>query len=131
MNKKPTKRNEVSDRNPHNQLNIQNNIFMGNELDAMGRLPEPLADRAMSLFEKTTEHKMQMDKEIIELEKAEQKDRRSNMHWFYSLQGLGALSAFIFIVGSLIIFAYLVVQDKPNALAIAYPRDYYLACQTW
>ncbi len=80
MNKKPTKRNEVSDRKPHNQLNIQNNIFMGNELDAMGRLPEPLADRAMSLFEKTTEHKMQMDKEIIELEKAEQKDRRSNMH---------------------------------------------------
>ena len=37
------------------------------------------------------------------------------MRWFYALQGLGALSAFIFIVGSLGIFACLVVQDKPNA----------------
>lgn len=37
------------------------------------------------------------------------------MRWFYALQGLGALSAFIFIVGSLGIFAYLVVQDSPNA----------------
>ncbi|WP_161594704.1 hypothetical protein [Helicobacter sp. MIT 11-5569] len=31
------------------------------------------------------------------------------------MQGLGALGAFIFIVGSLVIFAYLVIEDKPNA----------------
>lgn len=37
------------------------------------------------------------------------------MRWFYALQWLGVLSAFIFIVRSLGIFAYLVVQDKPNA----------------
>lgn len=118
MNKKPTKRNNSSQPNsitPQNQLNIQNNIFMGNELDAIGKLPEPLAHRAMNLLEKTAEHKMQMDKEIIELEKKEQKDRGSNMRWFYVLQGLGACAAFIFIVGSLLIFTYLVIQDRPNA----------------
>lgn len=119
MNKKPTKQDspprQPSKTKPQNQLNIQNNIFMGNELDALSKLPEPLAHRAMNLLEKTTEHKMQMDKEIIELEKDEQRDRGSNMRWFYALQGLGALSAFIFIVGSLGIFAYLVAQDKPNA----------------
>lgn len=88
---------------------------MGNEIDAIGRLAEPLAHRAMNLLEKATEHKMQMDKEIIELEKTEQKDRGSNMRWFYILQGFGALGAFIFIVGSLLLFAYLTLQNKPLA----------------
>ncbi|MDE5592194.1 MAG: hypothetical protein K2I63_04505 [Helicobacter sp.] len=88
---------------------------MENELNAIAKLPEPLAERAMNLLEKTSEHKKQMDKEIIELEKQEQKNRTSNNRWFYALQGLGAIAAFIFIVGSLGIFAYLVIQDKPNA----------------
>lgn len=88
---------------------------MENELNAIGKLPEPLANRAFALLEKTAEHKMQMDKEIIELEKQEQKNRVSDSRWFYRLQGLGAVTAFIFIVGSLGIFAYLVIQDKPNA----------------
>lgn len=87
---------------------------MGNE-DAIGRLPEPLAHRAMNLLEKATEHKMQMDKEIIELEKTEQKDRESNSRLSYILQGFGVLTSFVFIVGSLILFAYLVLQDKPLA----------------
>ncbi|TLD87291.1 hypothetical protein [Helicobacter sp. MIT 05-5294] len=39
----------------------------------------------------------------------------SDSRWFYRLQGLGAVTATIFIVGSLGIFAYLVIQDKPNA----------------
>lgn len=88
---------------------------MENELNAIGKLPEPLANRAFALLEKTAEHKMQIDKEIIELEKQEQKNRVSDNRWFYCLQGLGAVTAFIFIVGSLGIFAYLVIQDKPNA----------------
>lgn len=62
MNKKPTKQDsppkQPSKTKPQNQLNIQNNIFMGNELDALSKLPEPLAHRAMNLLEKTTEHKM-------------------------------------------------------------------------
>lgn len=116
MNKKPPRKNNPSsDTNPQNQLNIQNNIFMENELNAMGKLPEPLAQRAMSLLEKTTEHRMRVDKEIIELEKQEQKHRANDMRWFYALQGLGAITAFIFIVGSLVIFAYLALNDKPNA----------------
>lgn len=44
---------------------------MENELNAIGKLPKPLANRAFALLEKTAEHKMQMDKEIIELEKQE------------------------------------------------------------
>ena len=69
----------------------------------------------MNLLEKTAEHKMQIDKEILDLERHEQKNRVSNMRWFYSLQGLGAITAAIFILGSLGIFAYLVINDKPNA----------------
>ena len=116
MNKKPPRKNNPpSDTNLQNQFNIQNNIFMENELNAIGKLSEPIAQRAMSLLEKTAEHKMQMDKEIIELEKQEQKHRTSGMLWFYALQGLGAIAAFIFIIGSLVIFAYLALNDKPNA----------------
>ena len=116
MNKKPVRKNNLpNDTNPQNQLNIQNNIFMENELNAIGKLPEPLAQRAMNLLEKTAEHKMQIDKEILELERQEQKNRLSDMRWFYSLQGLGAITAAIFILGSLGIFAYLVINDKPNA----------------
>ncbi|WP_269149283.1 hypothetical protein [Helicobacter apodemus] len=44
MNKKPVRKNNLpNDTNPQNQLNIQNNIFMENELNAIGKLPEPLA----------------------------------------------------------------------------------------
>lgn len=116
MNKKPVRKNNPpNDTNPQNQLNIQNNIFMENELNAIGKLPEALAQRAMNLLEKTAEHTMQMDKEIIELEKQEQKNRVSSMRWFYSLQGLGAITAVIVIVGSLGFGAYLAINDKPNA----------------
>ncbi|RDU58765.1 hypothetical protein [Helicobacter marmotae] len=116
MNKKPARKDShSSNANPQNQLNIQNNIFMENELNAIRKLPEPLANRAFALLEKTAEHKMQMDREILELEKQEQKNRVSDSHWFYRLQSLGAITAFIYIVGSLGIFAYLVIQDKPNA----------------
>lgn len=115
MNKKPAKNSHSNNANPQNQLNIQNNIFMENELNAIGKLPEPLANRAFALLEKTAEHKMQIDKEIIELEKQEQKNRASDSRWFYCLQGLGAITAFIFIVWSLGIFVYLIIQNKPNA----------------
>ena len=116
MNKKSLRKNDSLDNtNPQNQLNIQNNIFMENELNAIGRLPEPLAQRAMDLLEKTSEHKMQIDKEIIQLEKQEQKNRKNIMHWFYGLQSLGAITALIVIIGSLAIFAYLILNDKPNS----------------
>lgn len=114
MNKHQSQR-DLPDTKPQNHINIQNNVIMSNELDAIGRLPEPLAHRAMNLLEKATEHKMQMDKEIIELEKTEQKHRESNSRLSYILQGFGVLTSFVFIVGSLILFAYLVLQDKPLA----------------
>lgn len=55
---------------------------MENELNAIGKLPEPLAQRAMNLLEKTAEYKMQIDREILELERQEQKNRVSDMRWF-------------------------------------------------
>lgn len=94
---------------------IQNNIFIENELNAISKMPDSLAQRAFDLVEKTAEHRMQIDKEIIELERQEQKNRASHTRWFYALQGLGAITAFVFIVGSLGIFAFLVIEDKPNA----------------
>lgn len=116
MNKKPVRKNNPpNDTNPGNQLNIQNNIFMENELNAISKLPEHLAQRAMNLLEKTAEHKMQIDREILELERQEQKNRVSDRRWFYSLQGLGAITAVIVIVGSLGFGAYLAINDKPNA----------------
>lgn len=69
----------------------------------------------MDLLEKTIEHKMQIDNEIIALERQEQKNRASDMRWFYSLQALGAIAAFIFIIGSLAIFVFLIVGDKHYA----------------
>ena len=87
MNKKPARKdNHSNNPNPQNQLNIQNNVFMENELNAIAKLPEPLAEWAMTLLEKTSEHKMQVDKEILELERQEQKNRTSSMRWFYGLQ---------------------------------------------
>lgn len=88
---------------------------MENELNAIGKLPESLAQRAMDLLEKTAEHKMQIDKGILELEKQEQKNRKSSMNWFYGLQGLGAITASIVILGSLGIFTYLLLNDKQEA----------------
>lgn len=55
---------------------------MENELNAIGKLPEPLAQRTMNLLEKTAEYKMQIDREILELERQEQKNRVSDMRWF-------------------------------------------------
>lgn len=66
MNKNPTKRNHSqSNAKSQNQLNIQNNIFMGNEIDTIGRLPEPLVHRAMNLLEKAIEHKMKWIKKSL------------------------------------------------------------------
>ncbi len=48
---------------------IQNNIFIENELNAISKMPDSLAQRAFDLVEKTAEHRMQIDKEIIELER--------------------------------------------------------------
>ena len=106
---------------PQNHINIQNNIVMSNELDAIGRLPKPLADRAMNLLEKTTEHKMQTDREVIEIEKKEQKNRENYMYKFYTLQSLGVLISSICILGSMGLFAYLAMQDKPNAWVLILP----------
>lgn len=120
MNKKPAKNdNHSNNTNPQNQLNIQNNIFMENELNAIGKLSEPLAERAMNLLEKTAEHKMQIDKEIIEIEKQEQKNRTSSMRWFYGLQSLGAITAFIVIVGSLGFGVYLAINNVNAWLSFA------------
>lgn len=65
MNKKPFKKNALPDNaNPHNQLNIQNNIFMENELNAIGKLPESLAQRAMDLLEKLPNTKCKWTKKF-------------------------------------------------------------------
>lgn len=118
MNKKPTNKNQPNNINPQNQLNIQNNIFTEHEFNAIAKLSDTapsLAQRAMNLLEKTAEHTMQVDKEIIELERQEQKHRASGMHWYYGSQILGVITALIFVAGIVAIFAYLAINDKPNA----------------
>lgn len=52
--------------------NFTQNILIENELNAIGKLPYDLANRAMILLEKTTEHKMEIDNKIIDLEQGNQ-----------------------------------------------------------
>jgi len=119
-NKKLPKQ-QTSNPNAQQQLNIQQNVFMENEINAICKLPEPLAERAMILLEKNVEYQRHISEEIIELERQEQKNRQSDMKSFYVLQGLGAISAFLVIMVCIGLFVYLVLNDKPYPWIPAIP----------
>lgn len=97
----PAKNKEKNkqDNNPLVQFNQQNNIFVENQLNAIGKLHQispQLANRAMTQWEEGNKHKNECDKRIIALEENEQKMRENDMKSYYTWIGFGSIASYIF-----------------------------------
>ncbi|PAF41133.1 hypothetical protein BJI48_09010 [Helicobacter sp. 11S02596-1] len=86
---------------------------MENELNTIGKLPSDLANRAMVLLEKTTDHKMNIDHKIIALEENNQKMTQYDMRKFYFWSGFGIVCAYALIFSSIGVCIFLAYNDKP------------------
>lgn len=62
--KKEDKNTEI----PSQTFNTQLNFLMENELNAIGKLPKDLADRIVTMLEKSLEYKKDNDNKILDLE---------------------------------------------------------------
>lgn len=71
------------------------NVLIENELNAIGKLPPNLADRAMGLLEKSLEHKKQTDQSIIELERLNLCIEETNTRKYHFWSGLGVVCYFV------------------------------------
>lgn len=92
--------------------NFTQNILIENELNAIGKLPYDLANRAMILLEKTTEHKMEIDNKIIDLEQGNQQITKDEMNEFYFWSGFGVVCTYLIIFCSIFACIFLAYNDQ-------------------
>lgn len=92
--------------------NFTQNILIENELNAIGKLPYDLANRAMILLEKTTEHKMEIDNKIIDLEQGNQQITKDEMNKFYFWSGFGVVCTYLIIFCSIFACIFLAYNDQ-------------------
>ncbi|RDU51717.1 hypothetical protein CQA49_08110 [Helicobacter sp. MIT 00-7814] len=101
-----------SEKSQNIDFNAQFNILIENELNAISKLNPRLANRAMKLLEDSLEHRKQCDKEIIELEKTNQKMQELETRKYYFWTGFGVFGFFFVFVLALCLGAFLAYFDK-------------------
>ena len=102
------------------RLNANFNILIENELNAIGKLPPDLADRAMSLLEESMRHKMRCDDEINALEKQNLALKELDIRKYYNWSAFGMVGFFLFATIALIGGIVLAYYDKPTESYIAF-----------
>lgn len=73
-------------------FNTQLNFLMENELNAIGKLPPDLADRAMKILEKSLEYRKDTDDKILNLEQQNLNIRKKDMKAYRFWNGFGMVS---------------------------------------
>ena len=103
-----TQENDIS-------IKAQLNVLVPNELNAIANLPEPLADRAMSILEKSLEYRRENDKSIIELESKNLQIKESDIKTTHLLNAFGMVSFLVMVLTSLFVGVFLMQKDMPTA----------------
>lgn len=96
------------------------NILIENELNAIGKLPPDLADRAMTLLEKSANARIENDKAIIDLEKQNIELQELDTKKYYTWSGFGMLGFFAVSILSLVGGVFLAYFDKTTKSYIAF-----------
>lgn len=96
-------------------IKAQFNVLMPNELNAIGNLPEPLADRAMSILEKSLEYRKDNDDKVIELEKVNLNIKAKDLKATHFLNALGIISFICIVLVSLALGVFLMKEDMQTA----------------
>lgn len=73
-------------------FNTQLNFLMENELNAIGKLPPDLADRAMKILEKSLEDRKDTDNKILELERQNLNIKEKDVKAYHFWNGFGMVS---------------------------------------
>lgn len=99
---------QSSSQNPKQDSNdiaikAQLNVLMPNELNAIANMPEPLADRAMTILEKSLEYRKENDDKIIELEKKNLQIKERDIIGTHLLNALGMISFLSMVLISLFV----------------------------
>lgn len=102
------------------RLNANFNILIENELNAIGKLPPDLAERAMSLLEESMHHKMRCDDEIVAVEKQNLALKELEIRKYYNWSAFGMVCFFLFSIIALIGGVVLAYYDKPTESYIAF-----------
>lgn len=114
-----TKRKSQNDE-PNLSAHFNQTILIENELNAIGKLPPDLADRAMSLLENSANARIENDKAIIALEKQNLDLQELDTKKYYTWSALGMLGFFSVSVVSLLGGVFLAYFDKTTESYIVF-----------
>lgn len=112
--------NKKSKESPQSLSTHFNAILIENELNAIGKLPSDLADRAMTLLEHSTKAKIENDKAIVDLEKKNLDLQELDTDKYYFWSGFGMLGFFAVSVFALVGGVILAYFDKTTESYVAF-----------
>ncbi|WP_279177014.1 hypothetical protein [Campylobacter insulaenigrae] len=95
---------------PPQTFNTQFNFLMENELNAIAKLPSDLADRTMTMLEKSLEYKKDNDNKILDLENKNLEIRREDIKSYHLWNGFGMVSFLLITIASISVGLYLILN---------------------
>ncbi|HDZ4931866.1 TPA: MnhB domain-containing protein [Campylobacter jejuni] len=104
--KKEDKNTEI----PSQTFNTQLNFLMENELNAIGKLPKDLADRIVTMLEKSLEYKKDNDNKILDLENKNIEIRKKDIKSYHLWNGFGMVSFLLITIISIGVGLYLILN---------------------
>ena len=112
--------NKIQKKDEPTQLSANFNILIENELNAIGKLPPDLANRAMDLLQESTHHRMQCDDKIIALEEKNLDLQELDTRKYYNYSLFGIIFFFLVSIIGIIGGVFLAYYDKSTESYIAF-----------
>ncbi|EJG3304318.1 hypothetical protein M9128_001280 [Campylobacter coli] len=106
--------------NPSQTFNTQLNFLMENELNAIGKLPKDLADRIMTMLEKSLEYKKDNDNKILDLENKNIEIRKKDIKSYHFWNGFGMVSFLLITITSICAGLYLILNGHNEGAYFAF-----------
>ncbi|HDZ5094495.1 TPA: MnhB domain-containing protein [Campylobacter jejuni] len=106
----PIKQENQNKEIPPQTFNTQLNFLMENELNAIGKLPKDLADRIVTMLEKSLEYKKDNDNKILDLENKNIEIRKKDIKSYHFWNGFGMVSFLLITIISIGVGLYLILN---------------------
>ncbi|EJN3952352.1 hypothetical protein NP622_000458 [Campylobacter jejuni] len=106
--------------NPSQTFNTQLNFLMENELNAIGKLPKDLADRIVTMLEKSLEYKKDNDNKILDLENKNIEIRKKDIKSYHFWNGFGMVSFLLITITSICVGLYLILNGHNEGAYFAF-----------
>ncbi|HEG0354483.1 TPA: hypothetical protein SB347_000485 [Campylobacter coli] len=106
--------------NPSQTFNTQLNFLMENELNAIGKLPKDLADRIVTMLEKSLEYKKDNDNKILDLENKNIEIRKKDIKSYHFWNGFGMVSFLLITITSICVGLYLILNGHNKGAYFAF-----------